>query len=197
MTTETKRIFQGRRGVLLASLTAAVLGGCAVAAPLLPDTVHVSEADLLRSVSDRFPIDRRLLEVVNITVANPRLKLLPRENRLASEFEVSALDRFFSNRPLKGSLSLTYGLRFEPADGTIRLAQVRVDQFLFDGVPEMMRSRLDRVGSVLAEQMLEDMTVHTVKPERLARARELGFVPGAIRVVEGGVDLKLERAPAR
>jgi hypothetical protein len=186
------------RGLAAGALGAtAVLAGCKGAGPLLPSTVRITQEELTRSIGERFPIDRRLLEIVNITIANPRLLLRPAENRLASEFEVTALDSFFAQRALKGSLRLNYALRYETSDGSVRLSQVRVEQFLFDGVPEVLRRRLDRVGSVLGEQMLEDMVVHRVNPQRLQQARDFGLQPGQPRVVDGGVEIPLERIAAR
>jgi hypothetical protein len=176
-------------GLLLASCGSAPLGG--------PRTVHVSQADLLRALSEKFPVDRRVLEVFDIKVSSPRLKLMPQSNRIASEFDVSALDTVFARTPLKGVLALDYGLRFEPSDGTVRLAEVRIDRLLFDNVPAPLQNRLNRLGAVLGEQLLEDMVVHRVNPQRLETARSLGLVPGALRVVEDGIDLSLDKAPAR
>jgi hypothetical protein len=189
-----RRLVAGMAAVV--AFGAAALAGCR-SAPLMPRAVHISQDELMRSVGERFPVDRRMLEIINITIANPRVELRPAENRLGSEFEVTALDTFFSRQSLRGTLKLNYALRYEPGDGTVRLAQVRIEQFLFDGVPEVLRRRLDRVGAVLGEQMLENMVVHRVNPQRLEQARGLGLVPGQPRVVAGGIDIPLEKAPAR
>ena len=54
------------------------------------------------------------------------------------------------------------------------------------------RAQVQRLGIALAENLLHDYPVYTVKPKDLESARQWGYEPGALRVVPGAVQLQLE-----
>lgn len=193
-----KGVMDSRRGAL-GGLAVLVLAGCSALPfnnPFVPRTIEVSQEQLLAQVSGQFPFNRRLLDFFDVTVSTPRLAMLPQENRIATELDVDT-GRSPLTDGFKGRLALSYGLRYEPGDQSVRLADVRVDRFQMDGVPDPLKTRTGRLGSVLAEELLSGFTVYRFKPEDLKRALGLGFKPGAIRVTERGLALTLEPAAKR
>ena len=162
----------------------------------MPRTIEVSQEQLLAQVAGQFPFNRRLLDFFDVTVSTPRLTMLPQENRIATELDVDT-GRTLLTEGFKGRLALSYGLHYEPGDQSVRLADVRLDRFQMDGVPDALKTRTGRLGSVLAEELLSGFTVYRFKPEDLKVALGLGFKPGAIRVTERGVALTLEPAAGR
>lgn len=194
-----KGVMDSRRGALsgLAVLGLAQwLAGCSALPfnnPFVPRTIEVSQEQLLAQVSGQFPFNRRMLDFFDVTVSTPRLTMLPQENRIATELDVDT-GRTLLTDGVKGRLALSYGLRYEPGDQSVRLADVRLDRFQMDGVPDALKTRTGRLGSVLAEELLSGFTVYRFKPEDLKMALGLGFKPGAIRVTERGVALTLEPA---
>ena len=92
----------------------------------------------------------------------------------------------------KGRLALSYGLRYEPADQTVRLADVRLDRFQLEGVPDALKTRTGRLGGLLAEELLSGFAVYRFKPEDLNIAQSLGYKPGGLYVTPRGVALTLE-----
>jgi hypothetical protein len=70
---------------------ATLLAGCA--ALFGPRTVDVSQAQLEELLARRFPLSRRVLEIFDVTVSAPRLRLLPEANRIATDFDLSSSDR--------------------------------------------------------------------------------------------------------
>ena len=107
---------------LAASLIAMIgLTGCTSLGGLRPLTL--SQADLQRAIERHFPLQRRLLEVIDIQVARPTVRLLPERNRIAIELDLAASERL-SGRLVSGNLTLDHALRYEPADaGLPQLAQ--------------------------------------------------------------------------
>ena len=180
-----------RRGWMVGAAVmaaAVVMAGCA--ALMGPRDVEVSQAQLQQAVERRFPIERRYLELLDVTVAAPRVLLRPETNRLATEFEVLVSDRVFHGQH-RGAIALNYGLRFEPSDNSVRLTNVRIDRFEIDGAPALLRQQLDRLGVQLAEQTLNERPVYTLRPKDVEAVQGRGYRPGDIRVTSTGVVVTL------
>ena len=94
-------------------------------------------------------------------------------------------------------MALDSALRYEPSDRSVRLVQVRVNDFSLDGGPSAAagrRSQADRLGAVLAERVLEDFAIYRLTPERAAQLTGRGLTPGAITVTSRGVEITFEPA---
>ena len=115
---------------------------------------------------------------------------------MATELDVDT-GRTLLAEGFKGRLALSYGLRYEPGDQSVRLADVRLERFQMDGVPDALKTRTGRLGSLLAEELLSGFTVYRFKAEDLNKALALGLKPGAIQVTGRGVALTLEPADKR
>lgn len=181
----------GRRA-LCAGLVLAVaaLGGCALVQPG-PRTLEISEARLADLVSRRFPLDHRYLEMVDVSLSRPRLRLLPQENRIQTELDYTMGTALPGTRSVRGVLGLSYGLRFDPADRSVRLSEVRVERFDVPGVPAGQAERMSRLGSAVAESVLQDAVIHRLRADELKVAEGWGYEPGAFRVVPGGLQLTM------
>ncbi len=180
------------RRAFVGALPTLWLAGCAVLDG--PQSFTVTAQELEALLEKRFPLDRRMLEVLDVTVSTPRLRLLPDRNRLATELEVSTRDRLFGTS-WRGRLALDAALRWEAADSTLRLQGVRVHEFSFDGAEAFARrDQAERLAALLAERVLEDFTVYRPSPERLARLQRFGVTPGGVSVTRSGVQITF--APA-
>jgi hypothetical protein len=173
-------------------MAAAWLAGCANMGG--PKTITFSEAELTRFIERNAPVDRRLLDVLDVHVSAPRVKLMPETNRLATEMDVSTTERM-SGRRYGGRIGFDYALRYEEADQSIRLTQVRVSKFELDGVPSPSMSGFAKFGKLIAEQMLENLSLYRFKPADLRNAEGQGYKPGAVTVTSRGIELTL--APIR
>ena len=176
---------------LLALVLALGLGACA---GLGPRTVRVSQAELEGRLAQQFPRQQRVMELVDVTFATPRLRLLPERNRVATELDFTAADRL-SGRPWRGAIALDYALRFEPADASVRLAQVRVDRVSLEGGGGALPVVGQRLGALLAERLLDDQIVWRAQPEQLARLQRAGGATGVVNVTAAGLEVTL--TPAR
>lgn len=181
-----------RRPCLLAAVLASVLAlsGCAAMRPG-PRTVGISQEKLLQLIAGQFPFNSRYMELFDVSLASPRLRMIPAENRIGTELGYSIGASLLGSRTFQGTLNLSYGLRFDPVDNTVRLSQVKVENFEVPGVPPAYASRANRLGSLLAQNLLQDFVVHRLKPEDLQAAKGWGYQPGALQVVPGGLQLQL------
>jgi hypothetical protein len=173
-----------RRRALALLLPSLLLAACASG----PRTLEIPRAQLEAALARRFPIETRAGDLFSFKVAQPQLALLPESNRLRLDFDVEAMNRVVP-RAVRGALSLSFALRWEASDASIRLTQVRAERFDVQGLPESLRRELQPLGIAVAERVLEDMSLRTFRPDELARAQ--GYTPGAIRVTPTGVLIEL------
>jgi len=172
------------------ALGVALIGVAGCAALLGPRTIEVSQAQLQQVIERQFPIERRYFELLDMSVAAPRVELRPEVNRLATEFEVRVTDRIFRVEH-RGHIALNGGLRFERADNSVRLTDVRVDRLEVDGAPALLRQQLDRLAVQLAEQTLNERPLYTLRPKDVEAVEGRGYRPGDIRVTPGGLMITL------
>ncbi len=159
-----------------------------------PRVITLSEADLARALDRQFPFEGRLLELIDLHVQAPRLRLLPEANRIATDLEVSIGERVLHGG-YRGELSLDYGLRYEPSDQSVRLSQVRVQRLRFGNLPAGLQAVVDRIGPLVAEQLLQDLSIYRFTAEDLHAARGRGYEPGAVDVTPRGVEITLSPRP--
>lgn len=177
-----------RRGLLLSAvaLLAACAGGLGG-----PRTFTLTEAQLSQRVAEQFPLRKRYLELFDLTLSTPEIRLMPEQNRVGTRLSYALGDLWGGTRRLDGAMSFSYGLRFEPSDASIRLSDVRVESFDVPGVGAALAPQARRLGTLVAEQLLQDVSLHRFKPEELRTAQGLGWQPGTLRVVPGGLQLEL------
>ena len=165
-----------------------LLAGCA--AIFGPRTVEVSQAQLEGLLARRFPLTRRVLEIFDVTVSAPRLRLLPEANRIATDFDLASADRLLRSEH-RGSLALSFGLRFEPGDNTLRVTQVKVERLQIDGAPAPLQRHLERLGTLFVDQALDDQVIHTLRAKDVEAVQGRGYRPSEWRVTPHGLRVTL------
>lgn len=188
-----------------------------------PTVITLSEAEIAALIQRSFPLTRRVLEVFDVQLQAPQLRLLPEQNRLSADLTLSTQDRLFG-RTARGQLLFDSALRYDARDATVRLTQVRVQQVSLSAgstaagtvpplaakptPPQSPDLPLDpaptlgpssplgpsaRLGSVLAERVLDDLVIYRVPADRLASLRQLGLQPGAVTITSRGLEITLAR----
>ena len=176
--------------VLLLAWLCAWLAGCATG----PRTVEISQQQLQSALERRFPYEVRPAGLFLLNVAVPRLTLLPQENRLRLDFGIETAERIVPGGA-RGSLAVSFGLRYQASDATIRATDVGVEQIQLQGLPRELRDFLQAAGTLVASRALDGLVLYALKPEDLARAH--GWTPGEILVRPGGVQIQLLPPVAR
>lgn len=187
----SRRAWLGRTA---AGLLALGLTGCAQW--MGPQGVVFSEAELQALLAKRFPLDRRLLEVLEVRISEPKLGLLPQQDRVSAELKVSATDRLFASE-LAGELALSTALRVEPSDRSLRLKDVRVTRLSLNqrGQPAAASERSQRLGAAIAERMLEGVVLHQFRAEQWDRLMAAGYATPTVNITSRGLELRA--VPAR
>lgn len=179
---------------LLASIVA-LLAACALQPPT-PKTIVVSEARLAQLISSQFPFNSEMLDVLDIDVSAPRITLDPLNNRINTSLDLNvagnSLAGLFTRKEYRGGIDLSYGLRFEPSDGSVRMSDVRVHKLSVEGTPEIMQRRIERLGAPLAQKLLKDYVLYKVRPEDLQAVEGWGYAPGPFRIDPAGLSITLD-----
>lgn len=180
------------RRSLLGVLLAIPLSGCAALGP--PRSIEVPEARLRELVGARFPIERRLLDIVDLRVARPRLRLDAAADRIRIDLDVRLAERV-AGGAYDGALASSAALRFEASDATLRLAEVRVERFDLEHVPALWQRRIDDIARPAAAALLEGAVVYRLPEDTAARLADLGLGVAGVHVTPQGLRIDLATAP--
>jgi hypothetical protein len=133
MSLPRRAVDRSRRALCVGAIAGAALTipGCG---GFGPRTVELPQARLQELVARHFPVDKRLLDVIDLTLDSPRVGLQPEANRISVEVALRANGGGPIQTRLSGSLLVSEGLRFEPSDNTVRLVDVQVERFVIDGL---------------------------------------------------------------
>lgn len=182
-------------------LAGAALAGTALAAALVgcasllgPRTIEIPREALQARLAKAFPVTRRAMNLLDIEASAPTLALLPERNRISAGFDLTGRE-LLSGQAYQGHVAMSFGLRYEPSDLSIRLRDVTVDQINVDGLPPMAERTLTRLGAQIVEAQLQDHIVHQLKPEDLRSADRLGYQVSSIQVNATGLAIHLTPQP--
>jgi hypothetical protein len=190
-----RRLFARRAllgAVAAAAVAAAGLGGCA--SLIGSHDVEISESQLTLLLARQFPMQRKVLEVIDLNVTNPQIHLLPDTNRIGTELDVAALDRLFGSSA-QGHVQLDYGLRFQPSDHTIRMTQVRVRELTLSSGSSNLHGAAQRIGGLVAENVLENLVLYRMKPAQADEMDRLNLQASPITVTARGIRMTVSPRP--
>ncbi len=175
---------------MLLLAVAAVFAAAGCTSWLVPQAIDVPQARLQEALGRRFPIVRRLAEGIEVTVAVPRLVLLPELDRVAIELTMSGGEGLLK-QPLAGVALASCGLVFDAASQSVRPVDVRIERLHFDGLPSALERGIERLARPVAERWLGEQTIYALRPRDVERLSAAGVVPGAIRVTPAGISIAL------
>lgn len=146
----------------------------------------VSPEQLQSAVAQRFPLRYPIPGLLNLDLRTPRLRLLSAQNRLGAEMTVDAAGPAL-NRSHRGTFEVDFALRYEASDRTIRAHQLRFYRLRFPSLQPGVVDMLNTYGPTLAEQSLQEVVLHQLRPQDLAMADVLGLRPGSVTVTDQGL----------
>lgn len=182
---------RSRLAVGFAVLASLLLVSCA--GLMGPREVDIPLYKLQEALTRQFPFNNRYLDLLDISVSNPRVALQPESNRILTTMDALIAPPFLK-KSWRGSFTLSGNLQFDPSRGAIVLAAPRMDSFAIDGVDPGYTRQLAKVGSLLAEQLLNDVPLYTFKSNDL-RLGGTSFIPTRINAKTNGLVVTFE--PAR
>ena len=181
--------------VLSTSLLAISLIGCAALRPQ-PKTINISQERLMQLIAGQFPFNSKMLEVFDVGVSSPKISFDATNNRIYTSLDLniagSGIVGLLTKREYKGGIDLSYGLRFEPSDNSVRMTDVKLNKLNVDGAPDLMERPLSRLGAALAQKLLSDQVLYKVSDKDMEAAKGWGYKPGALKIAPTGLSITLD-----
>lgn len=179
-----------RRWLGLVAATLLVAGLAACASFPFGNSYTFSEGQLQRALDRKFPYDRHVLAVFDVTLSNPRLTLIPERNRLAVAVDATMTNPL-GGAPFTGTLAVESALAYDAATMSVVLQDPEVENFTINGLPERWSRQLNGAGALMARQLLQGAPIYTFKPDQLTRGG-VQLQPTEVTVLSHGVNVKFD-----
>ena len=177
-----------RRLLLCSTLCIAIgLAGCSLA----PRSYTLSQDELQTMVAKAFPRQYPLLGLVTLHVNAPALGLKPEINRINATMTAQLNGKVLTHS-FDGAMDLDFALRYEPKDHTLRATQVHVNSLMMAGLPEGLASMLNAYAPRAAEQAMDDVIIHTLRDEDLAKLDKADRLPASFTVTKSGLRIDFD-----
>ena len=122
---------------ILAAVCALAIAGCATF-PFQSGEVRMSADELTQKMQRRFPMDKNVAGLLEVTLAQPRVDLSERDNRVATSFLLN-VKLPLTNKSLSGSLKVSGRPEYVSASRSLFLRDARVEQIQLDNMSNAYR----------------------------------------------------------
>jgi len=176
-------------GLTLCAVYLVLAAGCASNLLGLGE-IKFSYAELTERLANRFPLDKSVAGLLDVSLARPRVDAreeVGKEARLAVTFDVQ-IKLLLSNKTIAGMVSMSGKPHYDASSRSIFINDVRVDMIRVDNMPDALSGALARVASSLARDNIEDKPLRTFTEAELARYG-LALNPQRIDVRREGIAL--------
>ncbi|KVN58815.1 hypothetical protein WM03_13030 [Burkholderia ubonensis] len=179
-----------RRRRFLIACTAAFgvsvsLAACASTFPFIPDHYTFSRGDAQKAVARKFPYQKTVAQVLDVSLANPVVGLLPDQNRIAVQFDAHFVSPFL-RAPVNGKFTVSGQLAYDVPSRSVVIKAPAVDNLTLDGDAQMYAQQIGAAAGMIATQLLTDYPIYTFKPEQLQFAG-VNYEPGTITILTNGI----------
>jgi hypothetical protein len=179
----------GRRRFLVACVAAAgvsvSLAACASTFPFIPDHYTFSRGDVQKAVARKFPYQKTVAQVVDVSLVNPVVGLLPDRNRVAVQLDARFVSPFL-RAPVNGKFTVSGQLAYDAPSRSVVLKAPTVDNLALDGDAQAYTQQIGAAAGMIATQLLTDYPIYTFKPEQLQFAG-VNYEPGTITILTNGI----------
>lgn len=188
MIATSKRSFL--KSAAIAAAACSILASCSTL--IGPRDVTVSLAKMQQGLERRFPIDKRVLSVLEVKVTNPQLSLQPERERVALSVDAAVTPPFIRQH-WRGNLAISGRLQLDPQRNAVYLFDASVDRVNIEGMDESQQRQFAKVASLVGDQLMHETPIYTFKPEEL-RYAGVQFVPTQLRTTADGLVVRFEPA---
>ena len=176
--------------VLTSLMLLNLLSGCASLLP--PQEIEIPLSRLQQSVQKNFPYNARYFDLFEVSLSHPVLSLQPVADRVVLALDVRVQPPLIKTS-WQGELLLSGGLRIDPVRRAVILTEPRLENIKLDATTGNYTSRLARLGSQLAEDLIGERVLYTFAPDAFVVAGKR-FVPTGIATRKNSLVVSFEPA---
>ena len=174
--------------IILPLLACGLLSSCA--SLIGPRQLELPLARLQQGLEQRFPLNNRVMSLLDLQLSRPHLTLLPDTNRVALRLEASIAPPFIK-QSWRGDLTLSGHLVVDAARNAVFLREASIDRLTLDGVDDAGRRQFAKAASLVADQIIRDLPLYSFRPEDL-RYAGVQFIPTGIVARPGALVVNFE-----
>jgi hypothetical protein len=182
---------RSRRHLCLAALGAALPWRAGAAFDFWTSEYTATRSELQAMLAQQFPVTRRYAEIVSVTLSEPQLGLHAAANRAAIAARVSIASPLLKTGRVDGTIALSSALRYDAAARALRLEQPRAERLELEGVSGADAERLQQIGGLVAQELLQGRVLRTFTPEELSFGSKT-YEIGDITVLADGIKVELK-----
>ncbi|KQP17699.1 DUF1439 domain-containing protein [Pseudorhodoferax sp. Leaf267] len=150
-----------------------------------------SHAELQALVTKQFPLAQRYAEIFTVALRDPQLGLNAAANRAAITAQLSITSPLLAAGVVDGVVALSSALRYDPATRALQLDQPKAERLTLQGVTGSNAERLQRIGGLVAQELLQGRALRTFTKEELTVGLKT-YEIGAITVLADGIKVELK-----
>jgi hypothetical protein len=132
--------------------------------PILSGEVKLSAAELNEKVAKRFPIEKNIAGLLEVTLTAPKVRLVEAGSRINADIDVS-VRLPLSTKTIQGKLGFSGRPDYVPASKSIFLRDAKIESVLMDNMPDALSAGVAKAASAVARELFEDKPLHTFKAE--------------------------------
>ena len=176
--------------VLTSLMLLTLLSGCASLLP--PQEIEIPLSRLQQSIHKKFPYTERYFGLLDVTLSNPVLSTQPAADRMLIALDAQVLPPLFKT-PWQGELLVSGSLRIDPVQRAVLLTEPRLENIKLDAATGSYTSRLARLGTQLAQDLIGETVLYTFAPDAFVVAGKR-FVPTGITTRKDSLVVSFEPA---
>lgn len=107
--------------------------------------IRLSESQVLEAVGRKLPFRKTYLTLFDVTLDNPRIRLVDGSDRVRAGLDVSVRNKLSSKPPMRGSADMSGVVRYVPELGEFYLDRPEIETLSVDGIPPAYMDKVDDV----------------------------------------------------
>ena len=164
-----------------------IISGCA---SMMGDrTVNVTGDQIAQKLNEKLAIPISLLKVFDVNLSNSVVAFDKASGRITSTMDTKLSSQIL-DKSLAGKLGISGKLRFDAATSSVVLDEPKIESLNFDGAGGKYNDLLNAMAKTLGGEMLNGLTLYTVKPEDLTFGGTQ-YSPKDMVVTDNGLQLTL------
>jgi hypothetical protein len=180
-------------------LLRALLGAAAMPAPFsalagfnfFTSEYTASREELQAQIAKRFPVQQRYAEIFTVSLRDPQLGLDANANRAAITAVLSIASPLLRPSAVEGVVSVSSALKYDAPARALRLDQPKAERLELQGVSGRDAERLQQIGALVAQELLQGQPLRTFTAEELTVGRKT-YEIGDITVQQDGIKVELK-----